>query len=57
MFLVKSGVGVLSGGVWGLEGKRGGVVGKLGGDFGELVKESCVDEVRIVWWGRCVGLG
>ncbi len=55
--MVKSGVGVLSGGVWGLEGKRGGVVGKLGGDFGELVKESCVDEVRIVWWGTCVGLG
>ncbi len=57
MFLVKSGVGVLSGGVWGLEGKRGGVVGKLGGDFGELVKESCVDQVRIVWWCTCVGLG
>ncbi len=57
MFLVKSGVGVLSGGVWGLEGKRAGLVPKLGGDFGELVKESCVDEVRILWSGSCVGLG
>ncbi len=41
-------------GVW---VKKGAVVGKLGGDFGELVKESCVGEVRIVWWGSCVGLG
>ncbi len=36
---------------------RGWVVGKLGEDFGELVKESYAGGVRIVMWGRCVGLG
>lgn len=33
------------------------VMGKLGIEFGELVKEGCGGEVRIVWGGRCVGLG
>ncbi len=45
------------GGGGGIESRGGGVVGKLGGDFGELVKESCWGGVRIVLWGRCVGLG